>query len=82
MNNEMNNEMNTLGGTQVVGSIPATATATAHSWNDEFCSCDQDAVTCQHCGRRVCGSLTVWIENKGNACLPNCASFAAIARRR
>ena len=33
----------------------------AHEWNDEFCSCGQDSVTCQGCGKRVCGTVAVWM---------------------
>lgn len=31
-----------------------------HQWNDHYCSCGQDAVTCQGCGRRVCGDVAIW----------------------
>jgi hypothetical protein len=41
--------------------------------NDEFCSCGQDAVTCQHCGQRVCGNVAVRVSDE-NRC-PGCASF-------
>lgn len=46
-----------------------------HEWNDEFCSCGQDAVTCQGCGRRYCGSLTVWVKGRGNLCMMGCTLF-------
>lgn len=36
--------------------------------NGEFCSCGQDAVTCQKCAQRVCGSQTDWIAPTGNVC--------------
>lgn len=32
-----------------------------HKWNSEFCSCGQDTVTCQACGKRVCGTLTLFV---------------------
>ncbi len=38
-----------------------------HTWNDEFCSCGQDAVTCQVCGGRICGNVAVRINGK-NVC--------------
>jgi len=34
----------------------------------EYCSCEQDAVTCQECGKRVCGTLVTWVDGKGNVC--------------
>jgi hypothetical protein len=40
-----------------------------HKWNDEFCSCGSDCCTCQYCGKQVCGTLTQWIDGKGNVCL-------------
>jgi hypothetical protein len=44
-------------------------TTTTHLWNDEYCSCGQDAVTCQIAGERWCGNLTKWIDGLGNVCL-------------
>ncbi len=32
----------------------------------QYCSCGQDAVTCQGCGRQVCGEIAQWVEGKGN----------------
>lgn len=40
----------------------------SHIWNDEFCSCGQDSVTCQCCGQRVCGTMSHQVENVGNVC--------------
>lgn len=40
----------------------------SHIWNDEFCSCGQDSVTCQCCGRRVCGTMTQHLTGLGNIC--------------
>jgi hypothetical protein len=37
-----------------------------HEWNTVFCSCGQDVVTCQHCGKQVCGDLTEEREARGN----------------
>ena len=35
----------------------------------EYCfTCGQDAVTCQRCGERVCGSLSTWLDGEGNIC--------------
>lgn len=33
-----------------------------HQWRPQapYCSCGQDTVTCQGCGKLVCGSLAVW----------------------
>lgn len=42
----------------------------------EYCSCGQDAVTCQKHGRRVCGNSTTWVEGTGNVCL-GCIQKAA-----
>lgn len=44
-------------------------TTTTHRWNDQFCTCGQDAVTCQVAGELTCGSLTDWIDGLGNVCL-------------
>lgn len=41
-------------------------TTEKHVWNDEFCSCGQDVVTCQVCNKRVCGSLTSRKMVRGN----------------
>ena len=38
-----------------------------HHWNDMYCSCGQDVVTCQVCGGQMCGNVTVRINGK-NAC--------------
>ena len=43
-----------------------------HSWNDTYCSCGQDSVTCQLCGRQVCAELTSRKQvrgHEGNVCL-------------
>lgn len=45
--------------------------AVKHHWNAESCSCGQDVVTCQVCGRLVCGSLTKQVKGRGNVC-PAC----------
>ena len=37
-----------------------------HHWNEEYCSCGQDSVTCQGCGRRVCGAVAVWRGGAGD----------------
>jgi hypothetical protein len=42
---------------------------THHAWNDEFCSCGQDTVTCQKCGRLICGNLTEHVPGVGNICV-------------
>jgi hypothetical protein len=36
-----------------------------HSWvgNAPYCSCGQDTVTCQGCGRMVCGDVSVRHDN-------------------
>jgi hypothetical protein len=44
---------------------------TPHVWNDTYCSCGQDVVTCQLCGKPVCAELTVRRTirgNEGNVC--------------
>jgi len=50
------------------GSTCANCVVDTHRWNDEFCSCGQDTVTCQVAGERVCGDLTTWVEPIGNVC--------------
>jgi hypothetical protein len=38
-----------------------------------YCRCGQDAVTCQKCGRTICGQMAIWrSELKGNLC-SNCS---------
>lgn len=39
-----------------------------HQWNEEFCDCGQDSVTCQIGGERICGNVTVFIKGFGNVC--------------
>ena len=39
----------------------------------QYCSCGQDAVTCQGCGHQICGNFATWIEKsalgtQGNFC--------------
>lgn len=35
----------------------------------EYCTtCEQDAATCQLCGRRTCGSTCEWVDGLGNVC--------------
>lgn len=40
--------------------------------NSMYCSCGQDAITCQRCGGQVCGNVAV-IETGNNLC-PSCAA--------
>jgi hypothetical protein len=37
---------------------------TTHDWSNgsQFCSCGQDTVTCQGCGRLVCGDVAIWVS--------------------
>jgi hypothetical protein len=35
------------------------------------CSCGQDGVTCQGCGKRICGTTATWVQRTGNKC-PKC----------
>ena len=37
----------------------ATMNQQQHNWNDQFCSCGQDAVTCQGCGKPVCADVAL-----------------------
>jgi hypothetical protein len=39
-----------------------------HTWNDQFCSCGQDSVTCQIGGELICGNLVNRIPGFGNVC--------------
>lgn len=45
-----------------------------HKWNDEFCSCGNDSVTCQGCGQIVCSAFVTWMQQdeqfkrQGNYC--------------
>lgn len=41
---------------------------TKHRWNAEFCSCGCDSVSCQKCGKRICGRLTKPVAGVGNVC--------------
>lgn len=39
--------------------------ATTHHWEKgaQFCSCGQDTVTCQGCGKLTCGNLAIWRDD-------------------
>jgi len=43
-----------------------------HKWNSEFCSCGQDTVVCQKCGKPVCANVGYRKDEK-NYCL-RCAT--------
>lgn len=55
--------------------------AVKHAWNSEFCSCGSDSVTCQHCGKWICGTLTQWLEGKGNCCKIDCLASGRVPPR-
>lgn len=46
---------------------------TIHRWDDQYCSCGQDSVTCQRCGKPVCGDCS-FRKNEKNYCIP-CATI-------
>jgi len=53
--------------------------APEHQWDQggQFCSCGQDVVTCQRCGRSVCGNFASRRVVRGrtaNVC-PKCAGL-------
>lgn len=37
-------------------------TTYAHKLNSQYCSCGQDAVTCQVCGELHCGNFASWVN--------------------
>lgn len=49
--------------------MPSTKTITHRINKAGDCSCGQDGVTCQGCGKRICGELAVSFPKKGNFCL-------------
>jgi hypothetical protein len=48
----------------VIDRIKASRPA-QHNWSDgaQFCSCGQDTVTCQGCGKLTCGDVAIWKES-------------------
>lgn len=52
------------------------APAPSHRWEPGgmYCSCGQDVVTCQGCGKSACGDVASWVEGRGNVG-PCCAAL-------
>ena len=54
------------------GSRNTSDLSAQHAWGPTGCSCGQDVVVCQGCGRDVCGDVAVWHDrvNYGNRIAP------------